>query len=43
MQPGTIDGLGGDVVAQVRGWLDEAAQEPDWLAHIDAARQGSLF
>ena len=43
MQPGTIDALGGDVVGQVRAWLDEAASEPEWKAYTEAGRQGSLF
>ncbi len=43
MQPGTIAAHGGDVVAQVRAWLDEAALEPEWLAHVEKGRQGELF
>lgn len=38
-QPGTIEALGGDVVAQVTAWLDEEATKPAWLA----SRQMSLF
>ncbi len=41
--PGTIEALGGDVVAQVTAWLDEEAAKPAWRAHIDASRQGELF
>lgn len=43
MQPGTIEAHGGDVVAQVTAWLDEEAAKPEWLAHIEACRQGELF
>lgn len=43
MQPGTIADHGGDVVAQVRAWLDEEAITPAWQAHVAASRQGSLF
>lgn len=43
MQPGTIEAHGGDVAAQVIAWLDEEAIKPDWLAHIEASRQGELF
>lgn len=42
-QPGTIEALGGDVVAQLIAWLDEEAAKPAWRAHIDASRQGELF
>ena len=41
--PGTIDALGGDVVAQVIAWLDEEAASPDWQRYIEASRQGELF
>lgn len=43
MQPGTIEAHGGDVVAQVRAWLDEEAAKPEWQAHVQANRQGELF
>lgn len=43
MQPGTIAAHGGDVVAQVRAWMDEEASSPAWQAHIAASRQGALF
>ncbi|MFM9977022.1 MAG: hypothetical protein ACKVOP_03115 [Sphingomonadaceae bacterium] len=43
MQPGTIDAHGGDVVAQVMAWLDDEAGSSDWLTHIEATRQGTLF
>jgi hypothetical protein len=42
-QPGTVEAHGGDVVAQVTAWLNEEAAKPDWLAHIEASRQGELF
>ena len=42
-QPGTIEGLGGDVVAQVVAWLDEEAASPEWKRQVEAARQFSLF
>lgn len=42
-QPGTVEALGGDVVAQVIAWLDEEAAKPEWLAHVEASRQGTLF
>jgi len=35
--------FGGDVIAAVTNWLDEAAQCPEWKAHELAARQGELF
>jgi hypothetical protein len=41
--PGTIEGLGGDVVAQVTAWLDEEAAKKVWRAYVDASRQGELF
>lgn len=40
---GTVDAHGGDVVAQVRAWMDEESIKPDWLARIEASRQGELF
>lgn len=40
---GTVAAHGGDVVAQVTAWLDEEAAKPDWLAHLEASRQGNLF
>ena len=42
-QPGTIEAHGGDVVAQVRAWLDEAAAKPAWRAHVETSRQPKLF
>lgn len=42
-QPGTIESHGGDVVAQVAAWLDEEASGPEWLARVEAMRQGELF
>lgn len=42
-QPGTIEALGSDVVAQIIAWLDEEAAKPAWRTHIDASRQGELF
>ena len=42
-QPGTIEGLGGDVVEQIIAWLDEEAKSPEWRAMQEAARQLSLF
>lgn len=41
--PGTIEALGGDVVAQVIAWLNEEARKPDWQRYADASRQGELF
>jgi hypothetical protein len=40
---GTIEARGGDVVAQVIVWLDDAAAEPAWQRYIEANRQGELF
>ena len=40
---GTVEANGGDVVAQVVTWLDEEAAKPEWRAHVEASRQGSLF
>lgn len=42
-QPGTVEACGGDVVAQVIAWLDEEAVKPNWLAYVEASRQGELF
>ncbi|MEQ6334716.1 hypothetical protein [Sphingobium sp. MK2] len=43
-RPGTIEALGGDVVAQVIAWLDEeAATNPEWRAYVEASKQGDLF
>ena len=39
----TVAAHGGDVVAQVTAWLEEEATKPDWLAHVEASRQGDLF
>lgn len=43
MQPDTIDAHGGDVVAQVRAWLDDEARAPEWQQYIISKRQGELF
>jgi hypothetical protein len=40
---GTVEAADGDVVAQVRAWLDEAAQRPEWLEHLADQAQGDLF
>jgi len=40
---GTVEALGGDVVAQMIAWLDEEAQSPQWRKREEAARQLSLF
>ena len=40
---GTIEALGGDVVAQVIAWLDEEAEKPDWKTYVEASRQYTLF
>lgn len=41
--PGTVEGQGGDVVAQVTAWLDAEAAKPAWRAYVEASRQGELF
>jgi hypothetical protein len=41
--PGTIEALGGDIVAQVVAWLNEEATKPAWRRHVEASRQGELF
>lgn len=41
--PGTVEALGGDVVAQVIAWLDEEATKPGWRAYVETSRQGELF
>lgn len=41
--PGTIEALGGNVVAQVIAWLDEEAARPEWRRYVEASRQGELF
>lgn len=40
---GTIESLGGNVVAQVVAWLDEEATKPEWRVHVTQHRQGELF
>lgn len=40
---GTIEAHGGDVVAQVKTWLDCEAAKPEWRRYVEASRQGSLF
>lgn len=40
---GTVEALGGDVVAQLTAWLDEEAAKPEWRAHVERGRQGELF
>jgi hypothetical protein len=40
---GTVEGLGGDVVAQITAWLDEESAKPAWKAHMERSRQGELF
>lgn len=40
---GTVEANGGDVVAQVIAWLDEAAASPQWRQYAEASRQGELF
>lgn len=40
---GTVEANGGDVVAQVRAWLDEEAARPEWRRYVEASRQGELF
>lgn len=42
-QPGTIEALGGDVVAQVVTWLEEEAAKSEWKRREEAAQQLSLF
>jgi len=42
-QPGTIEGLGSDVVAQIIAWLDEEAKSRAWSRKEEAARQLHLF
>lgn len=37
------DSYGGDVIAAVTEWLDEAAKSTSWKAKEAAARQGDLF
>jgi len=40
---GTIEVHSGGVIGQVTAWLNREAQKPEWKAHIEASRQGSLF
>ena len=40
---GVIEANGGNVIAQVTAWLDEAAQKPEWLAYQADQAQGDLF
>lgn len=41
--PGTIEANGGDVIAHVIAWLDEAEANPEWRRYIEVSRQGELF
>ena len=43
MQPGTIAAHGGDVVAQVKAWLDDESRSLEWRESVEASRQGELF
>jgi hypothetical protein len=40
---GTVEGHGGDVVAQVTAWLDEEATKPEWQVQVAHSKQGELF
>lgn len=40
---GTVEGQGGDVVAQVTVWLDEEATKPEWQTQVVHSKQGELF
>jgi hypothetical protein len=40
---GSFEAGGGDVVAQVREWLDKEAKKPAWQNHLRKSRQGELF
>jgi len=40
---GMIEELGGDVIAQVKAWLDEEARSLEWRKRVEADRQGELF
>lgn len=40
---GTIEANGGDVVAQIIGYLDGAAEKPEWRRYAEASQQGELF
>jgi len=40
---GMVEELGGDVVAQVKAWLDDEARSPKWKAYLATSRQGDLF
>lgn len=40
---GTVEANDGDVVAQIRAWLDEEAAKPAWRRYAEASRQGELF
>ncbi len=43
LEIGTMEELGGDVVAQVIAWLDEEAAQPAWRDYLEASKQHSLF
>ena len=40
---GSIEANGVDLVAQIIGYLDAAAEKPEWRRHVEASRQGILF
>lgn len=40
---GTVEAMGGDVVAQVIAWLDEEAANPAWQDHLERSMQGELL
>lgn len=41
--PGTVEANGGDVLAQVRAWLDEEAKSKRWRELDAASRQGEFW
>lgn len=42
-QPETIAGDGGNIIAQIVARLDAEARSREWLAYIEASKQGDLF
>ncbi|MEZ5784634.1 MAG: hypothetical protein R3D70_24305 [Rhizobiaceae bacterium] len=43
LQPDPLAEFGGDPVAAVKAWLDDAARSPEWTAGEQSRQQLSLF
>lgn len=43
MHPEAIEGDGSKLIAQIIAWLDTEARSREWLAYVEASKQGDLF